>query len=139
MPAGPSGENASELSTMLLGISSRSRNTELAWEFVKLLSYDEDTQRELYTNSHGISPLTAVAESEDTLQQLYDSIPGSVNFSAEVIGNIMRTAVIMPIFDKYDQALAMAQSAVAEALSNGDVLQSRLQSSQREINIYLNR
>ena len=139
MPAGPGGGNASELSTMLLGISSRSKNTELAWEFVKLLSYDEDTQRELYTNSHGISPLTAVAESEDTLQQLYDSIPGSVNFSAEVIGDIMRTAVIMPRFDKYDQALAMAQNAVAETFSNGDVLQSRLQRAQREINIYLNR
>lgn len=137
MPAGPSGENASELSTMLLGISARSRNKELAWEFVKMLSCDEEAQRELYTSSHGISPLIAVAESEEVLRQLYESIPGSVDFSGEVVSGIMQAAVVTPRFDKYAQALTMAQSAVSEAMSGDQILQSRLQTAQREINIYL--
>ncbi len=139
MPAGPNGENASELSTILLGVSSRSGNKDLAWEFVKLLSFDEETQRELYTSSHGISPLIAVAESEDMLRKLYESIPGSVDFSGEVVGSIMRNAVVTPRFDEYAQALSMAQSAVTETLGSGEGLQSRLQTAQREINIFLSR
>ena len=139
MPAGPNGENASELSTILLGVSSRSRNKDLAWEFVKLLSYSEETQKELYTSSHGISPLPAVAESADMLRQLYESIPGSVDFGHEVMGEIMQTGVTTPKFDRYDQALTMAQSAVAEVLSGDEALQTRLLSAQREINIFLSR
>lgn len=137
MPAGPNGENASELSTMLLGVSSRSGNKDLAWEFAKLLCYDEKTQKELYTSSHGISPLSAVAESSDMLRQLYESIPGSVDFGREVMGEIMQTGVTAPKFDRYDQALTMAQSAVTEILSGSEALQTRLLTAQREINIFL--
>ena len=139
MPAGPNGENASELSTILLGVSSRSRNKDLAWEFVKLLSYSEETQKELYTSSHGISPLPAVAESADMLRQLYESIPGSVDFGHEVMGEIMQTGVTTPKFDRYDQALTMAQSVVTEILSGSENPQTRLLTAQREINIFLGR
>ena len=139
MPAGPHGENASELSTMLLGISSRSRNKDLAWEFAKLLSYSEEIQQVVYTSSHGISPLPAVAESTDILQQLYESIPGSVDFDSMVLGEIMRTGVTAPKFDLYDQALTMAQSEVAEILSKSEGFQTQLLAAQREINIFLSR
>ena len=44
-----------------------------------------------------------------------------------------------PRFDGYDQALTMAQSAVAEVLSGGAALQTRLLTAQREINIFLSR
>ena len=123
---------------MLLSVSSRSGNKALAWEFIKFLSYDEEIQKELYTSSHGISPLPAVAESSDMLRQLYESIPGSVDFGREVMGEIMRTGVTTPKFDRYDQALAMAQGAVAEVLSGSETLQTRLLTAQREINIFLN-
>lgn len=80
-----------------------------------------------------------MAESPDILRQLYESIPGSVDFGREMMGEIMRTGVITPRFDSYDQALTMAQSAVSEILSGEEVLQTRLLSAQREINIFLNR
>ena len=117
MPAGPEGGNISELNTILVGISARSRHTDLAWAFLKQLTYDTQTQQNLYTTSHGISPLISVAESLEILQALYDNIPGSVDFSPEVIGNIMETAAIRPQFDGYRQALTMAEQAVSDALS----------------------
>lgn len=73
------------------------------------------------------------------LQKLYESIPGSVDFSGEVVGSIMRSAVVTPRFDEYAQALTMAQSAVTETLSSGEILLSRLQTARREINIFLSR
>ena len=64
MPSGPEGDNISDLHTMLLGISARSKRQELAWELAKMLSLDAQVQRDLYTYSHGISPLYEIAEEE---------------------------------------------------------------------------
>lgn len=141
MPAGPQGGNVSELQTMLLGISARSRNPELAWEFAKLLSYDGDIQRELYSYSHGISPLREVAEDDEILSQLHKDIPGddSGSFRREVIGSIMDHALTVPKFDGYDQALNMAQTAVDQMMNSGDSAVSPLLEPQREINLFLSK
>lgn len=127
MPAGPNGGNVSELHTMLLGVSARSKNRELAWELAKLLSWDETVQSQLYSYSHGISPVRRVAENERDLD-----LPGS--FPAEIIQKIMSTAVTAPRFERSAQAMLMAESAVAEA---GDQ-QSRMLIAQRAINVFLN-
>lgn len=138
MPAGPSGTNISQLHTMMLGISSRTRHEDLAWEFCKLLSIDEDVQRKLYTQSHGISPLCAVAEDPELLHQIHNDIPEGSGFSPEMIHQIMSNAVVAPRFDAYDQALNMAERAIQEAASN-QLGQSRMLIAQSEINIFLNK
>ena len=136
MPSGPSGGNVSELHTMLLGISSRSGNQALAWELMKLLTADETIQNELYTYSHGISPVQRVAENREAMEMLMGDIPGGSGFSPGVIRDIMTTAVSAPQFERYNQAMIMAESAVAE--SGGQNQQSRMLTAQREINIFLN-
>ena len=137
MPAGPSGSNISELHTMMLGISSRTRHEDLAWEFCKLLSINEDVQRKLYTYSHGISPLPAVAEDPELLQLHHDISEGS-GFSPEMIHHIMSNAVVVPRFDAYDQAMNMVESAIQEA-ANNQLGQSRMLIAQSDINIFLNK
>jgi len=125
MPAGPDGASVSELHTMLLGVAARSEQQTLAWELAKLLSWDETVQSQLYTGSHGISPVRRVAENARDLD-----LPGS--FPAELIREIMSTAVTAPRFERSAQAMMMAESAVAEA---GD---QRMLIAQREINVFLN-
>ena len=137
MPAGPSGSNISELHTMMLGISSRTRHEDLAWEFCKLLSMNEDVQRKLYTYSHGISPLPAVAEDPELLQLHHDISEGS-GFSPEMIHHIMSNAVVVPRFDAYDQAMNMVESSIQEA-ANNQLGQSRMLIAQSDINIFLNK
>ena len=137
MPAGPSGSNISELHTMMLGISSRTRHEDLAWEFCKLLSVNEDVQRKLYTYSHGISPLPAVAEDPELLQLHHDLSEGS-GFSPEMIHHIMSNAVVVPRFDAYDQAMNMVESAIQEA-ANNQLGQSKMLIAQSDINIFLNK
>ena len=137
MPAGPSGSNISELHTMMLGISSRTRHEDLAWEFCKLLSMNEDVQRKLYIYSHGISPLPAVAEDLELLQLHHDISEGS-GFSPEMIHHIMSNAVVVPRFDAYDQAMNMVESSIQEA-ANNQLGQSRMLIAQSDINIFLNK
>ena len=138
MPAGASGANVSELHTMMLGISARTRHEDLAWEFCKLLSIDEDVQRKLYTHSHGISPLSAVAEDPELLQQIHHDIPEGIGFSPEMIHQIMSNAVVAPKFQKYSQATSMAESAIQEAASN-QLGQSGMLLAESEINFFLNK
>jgi len=138
MPAGPFGSNISELHTMMLGISSRTRHKDLAWEFCKLLSIDEDVQRKLYTHSHGISPLRAVAEDPELLLQIHHDIPEGSGFSPEMIHQIMSNAVVVPKFDAYSQAMIMAENAIQES-ANNQLGQSGVLIAESEINIFLNK
>ena len=137
MPAGPSGANVSELHTMMLGISSRSRHGDLAWEFCKLLSIDEDIQRQLYTHSHGISPLSAVAEDAELLHQIHSDIPEGSGFSPGMIQQIMSNAVVVPKFDAYSQAMIMVENAIQES-ANNQLGQSGMLIAENEINFFLN-
>ena len=138
MPAGPSGSNVSELHTMMLGISSRTRHGDLAWEFCKLLSINEDIQRKLYTHSHGISPLPAVAEDPELLLQIHNDIPEGSGFSPEMIHQIMSNAVVAPKFNAHSQAMIMVESAIQEAAGN-QLGQSGMRIAESEINIFLNK
>ncbi|MBQ9492810.1 MAG: extracellular solute-binding protein [Oscillibacter sp.] len=137
MPAGPHGDNVSELHTMLLGISSRTRHQALAWELCKLLSLDEEVQKELYTYSRGISPLRAVAEDAEIMARLRSEIPGGEGLGWEAIGEIMSTAVSAPRFDGYEQALMMAESAVSNEMAQEQARGNGLAAAQREINTFL--
>ena len=138
MPAGPSGTNISELHTMMLGISSRTRHEDLAWEFCKLLSIDEELQRKLYTHSHGISPLPAVAEDPELLQQIHHDIPEGSGFSPEMIRQIMSNAMVVHQFSAYNQAMNMAENAIKDAASN-QLGQSGMLIAESEINYFLNK
>ena len=138
MPAGAAGANISELHTMMLGISSRTRHEDLAWEFCKLLSIDEEVQRKLYTQSHGISPLRAVAEDPELLLQIHHDIPEGSGFSPEMIHQIMSNAVVVPRFDAYSQAMSMAENAIQASASN-QLGQSGMLIAESEINIFLNK
>ena len=138
MPAGSSGSNISEIHTMMLGISSRTRHADLSWEFCKLLSIDEDLQRKLYTHSHGISPLPAVAEDPELLQQIHHDIPEGSGFSPEMIHQIMSNAVVVPRFNAYSQAMNMAENAIQEASGN-PLGQSGMLIAESEINLFLNK
>ena len=138
MPAGPSGINISEIHTMMLGISSRTRHEDLSWEFCKLLSIDEDLQRKLYTHSHGISPLRTVAEDPELLQEIHHDIPEGSGFSPEMIHQIMSNAVVVHQFNAYSQAMNMAEDAIKDA-ANSQLGQSGMLIAESEINFYLNK
>ena len=138
MPAGPSGANISEIHTMMLGISSRTRHKDLAWDFCKLLSIDEDVQRKLYTQFHGISPLPSVAEDPELLLQIHHDTSEGSGFSPEMIHRIMSNAVVAPKFDAYSQAMIMVENAIQES-ANNQLGQSGMLIAESEINIFLNK
>lgn len=135
MPAGPEGDNISEVDSLLGGISTRTKEKELAWEFLKLLTYDEDIQTEVSLYSKGISPLKKVVESKETYDLLEKENQGEIDI--ELLTDAMRKGVTIPKFEKYEEALLMMNEGVLAAMNSEKNIHVSLITLQRNIKNYL--
>ena len=70
MPGTKSNTITTHLDTSLIGMSSQTKHQEIAWEFLKMLTMDEDIQQSLLDNSKGASPLKKVMLSKKTKEIL---------------------------------------------------------------------
>ena len=137
MPHGPAGSNSSELSTVLAGISSRSAHTTLAWQFLHELTANADNQSMLFTDSHSVSALRSVTDSEKTRQILRQDTPGESRSGVEMLSDVMEQAVAAPRFRNYDQALLLTEGLVQTAMEDEHNLSLQLQRVQHEVQEYL--
>ena len=110
MPAGPNGENISTLNTLLIAMNANTRNTEYAWDFMKVLTCNTQIQSEIFEYSEGVSVLKEVTESDKTLQSLMGSSENNLNL--QILSDAVENAVIAPRFRNYDEAIAEVNRAV---------------------------
>ncbi|WP_313071925.1 ABC transporter substrate-binding protein [Lacrimispora sp.] len=135
MPSGPAGGSRTELNTLLMGISSRTGRGDLAWEFMKTLCYEEDTQRELLEQSQGMPVIRKVTESPQLQSLLNNDTPGrSGSVDMNIIGQVMDEAVETPNFRLYPAAMVMADGEICRILKGEASMDSGLLKLQREIN-----
>ena len=137
MPHGPAGGNSSELSTVLAGISSRSANMTLAWQFLRELTANADNQSMLFTDSHSVSALRSVTDSDETRRILRQDTPGESRNGVEMLSDVMEQAVAAPRFRNYDQALLLTEGLVQNAMEDEHNLSLQLQRVQHEVQEYL--
>ena len=138
MPAGGQGENLSQVDALLMGISANTKEEKLAWEFLKLLTYDEQIQTEIFQYSQGASVLKAVTQSremENIVQE--DMEEGDTVISGNLLGRVIEEGHIEPQFKRYEQAIALADSEIKNILENDKSIDSSLKILQRTINSYL--
>lgn len=138
MPAGYQGGNLSKIDTLLMGISSHTKHEKLAWEFLKLLTYDEEIQTEIFRNSQGTSVLKSVTESEEMESIVQEDMEETDTvISGSLLARIIEEGRIEPQFKRYEQALALADSEIGQILENGETIDSSLKILQRTVNSYL--
>ena len=135
MPAGISADagNYSTLSTLLLGISSRTRHEKLAWELLKTISCTQEMQTEVYTTLRGVSALRSVTESQQVTEILRQDSPGTVSLGLEVLPRIMENAVAQPQFTKYRVVMETADRLITEVMSADRNLLLQLMQVQQEL------
>ena len=119
MPAGPDGNNVSRLDTLLIAMNQKSKNQQAAFEFMKLLTADEEIQSEIFTYSEGVSVLKKVTESEQTLARLLED-SGSSDFRLATLSSAVENAVVYPGFDDYEEMIKEVDTAVSEILENDE-------------------
>lgn len=138
MPAGEGGGNVSQVDTLLMGISANTRKEELAWEFLKLLTYDEEIQTQIFAYSQGASVLQAVTESEEMERIVQSQMEEDETvISGRLLGQVIEEGYTAPQFKKYEQALALSDSEVGEILENDKTIESSMKILQRTIQSYL--
>ena len=137
MPAGPSGKNQSEVSTLLIGVGSRTNYEELAWEFIKTLCYEEETQKQIFKDSQGLPVIREVVQSSEFQELLQMDAPGTSKRNMSVIDQVMEEAVATPNFRQYSSVMSEADREISRIL-NGEVsMDNGLLKLQREMNSLL--
>ena len=138
MPAGYQGGNLSQVDSLLIGISAHTKHEQLAWELLKLLTYDEKIQTEIFRSSQGASVLKKVTESKEMESIVQEDMEESDTvISGRLLGRIIEEGQIEPQFKRYEQALALADSEIGQILENDETIDSSLKILQRTVNSYL--
>ncbi|OCN06148.1 sugar ABC transporter substrate-binding protein [Erysipelotrichaceae bacterium MTC7] len=137
MPSVLNRDSKTQMSTMLMSISNRSKHKALAWELLKDYVYDQDTQYELLENSHGISPLKEVTQSDEALALLQDNAMDDYEIDMKILNEVMENAMNSSKFRKYQGAMEMADYQIKQIINQHESIDTGLLSLQRKINKYL--
>lgn len=137
LPAGPSGDNVSSLQTMLLGMSAKSKNKELAWQLLKEICYDTDIQQLMLARTQGLPSRRDVVESEESQILFAAGAPGCEKMNLHVVSEVMDSAVMHPKFKGYDGAMLLANNELQKIITGTVSFNNALNKLQKEINAYL--
>ncbi|KXU52064.1 MAG: extracellular solute-binding protein [Longibaculum muris] len=136
MPSLSNQQGHSQISTLLMGLSSRSQHEQLAWEFLKTLTYDQQTQTELIEYSQGISSLKTVSESKHTLDILKEEA-GDSQVNLSLLKDVMENAMNHNQFKKYESALNLLTTHIQQIIDNNADIDTSLIDLQKQMNQYL--
>ncbi|WP_231385241.1 ABC transporter substrate-binding protein [Candidatus Stoquefichus massiliensis] len=137
MPSLSLTQNSTQVSSLLMGMSARSHHTQIAWEFLKMLSYDEQTQKQLFQYSQGISSLKSVTQSKEALLLLNDESLGDSQVDMSLLNEVMENTVNHSQFKKYESTLNLLNTSIQQIIQNDEEVDISLITLQKEINQYL--
>lgn len=140
LPAGKSGGNTSVINTLLMGISNHTRKEKLAWEFLKLLTYDEEIQMDLFRYSQGVSVLKSITESKETEEILQEDMEKNEKFiDNALVSSVIENGVVTPKFQKYEDTILLADNEISRIIEDDDNIENSMRILQRQISEYLRR
>ena len=153
MPRGPSGDNVSIVDSLNVGICSRSRHKELAWEFLRLLTGDPEIQRKLYMSMPVASVLPEVTETqpEAEMKTGTGAGPGGKTASSgetegkealidgSFIGRIIAEGRTKPKFASYQEAMELADGEIQKLYDEETDLDNAMRLIQRRVQKFITR
>ena len=120
LPQGPDGKNETSMDHLLMGISSETKHDQMAWEFLKMLTYNKDTQRKLFRYSQGVSPLKSVTNSEETERILREDMGEDTVVKVQLLNEVMGQAVETQKFRSYDTVLLVLDNDIDRLMEKDD-------------------
>ena len=109
----------------------------MAWEFLKKLCYDSETQKLLLSNSQGVPVIKSVVESDEAGQDLMRDAPGDEKMNISTISNVMETAISPPKFKKYSLSMLIADNEIKKIIDGTIPLNNALNKVQKKVNDFL--
>lgn len=121
IPMPSNNHNKGLLKTSLVAISSNSSYKKEAWEFLKLMSSDNDIQQNLFETSQGVSVLKSVMNSSQTKSFLKRSAFEEKSLDIKTINTIMNNTKNEPKFKKYDELMRKADYYITKSLDDNSL------------------
>lgn len=137
MPVAKNKKHVSEVSSLLMAISSRTTHSKEAWDFLKMLTYNEQSQKDLFQYSQGVSSLKSVIRSDEVNNLLNKDKLQESQVNMNLLDDVMESAVTAGKFKKYDTALSIMDRNIREIIQDNDDLDMSLIDLQKEVNKYL--
>lgn len=134
LPAGSMGDNISRVDSLLIGISSESRQKDMAWEFLKMLTNDREIQMELFRYSQGASVLKEVTNSKEAEEILKkDTEKSDKIIDHNLLNQVVMNGRVVKEFPKYKEAMALAEGEVSKLYDSSTNVESALKITQRMV------
>lgn len=121
MPGTKTNTVTTHLDASLIGMSSQTKHSQMAWEFLKMLTMDEDIQQSLLNNSKGASPLKKVMLSKKTKEILDTDTMSNASLNQDVLNNLLENTIVEPKFKEYESILEKADYLINQALDQGTI------------------
>lgn len=121
MPSADKDFKATQVDSSLFALSSQTKHTTLAWELLKMLTYDEHSQQELVKQSQGISVLKGVMASEETSDILQEDNFGSDSLRVSTVDHMMTDGFNQPKFKRFNAVYEEADYLLTKSLSEETV------------------
>ena len=137
MPAGKSGGNISVMDSLLVGISSRTRDKDLAWKLLKKLCYDESTQQLILKKSQALPVRRDVIISAEAQEIFSWESSETAAITPADISNAMDEAIMPFKFKNYNSAMLYADNELKKIINGTVSLNNALNKLQKEINALL--
>ena len=137
MPAGYSGENVSTLNTLLMGMSSRTKNKDLAWELMKNICYDKVSQQMILQKSQALPVRRDIIMSSEA-QEIFSWDTAENNAMTPTdISDAMDNAIMPAKFRNYEAAMLYADAEILKIINGVVPLDNSLNKLQKELNAFL--
>ncbi len=137
MPAGTSGGNISVLDTLLIGMSSRTRHKDLAWQLMKKICFDVTTQQEILKRSQALPVRRDVIISAEAQEIFSWETRDTAAITPADISDAMDEAVMPYKFKNYDSAMRYANGEINKIINGIVPLNNALNKLQKEVNAFL--
>lgn len=137
MPAGSSGGNLSVMDTLLVAISSRTRNKNLAWALLKRICYDKNIQQLILKKSQALPVRRDVIISTEAQEIFSWDTNETAAITAVDISSAMDESIMPFKFKNHNFAMLYADTEVKKIVDGIVPFNNALNKLQKEINAYL--
>lgn len=98
-PKGPGGDNIAESSPLLIAMSSRTKEEKAAWEFIKYLTYNVETQMNVWNYTNGMPA------NKKAVEKIFktDEIDRTSVLNYDMLSSIIENSVVSLRFKNYNQ------------------------------------
>ena len=139
MPAGHSGGNISRLDTLLMAMSSRTKNKTSAWQLMKKFCCDKSIQQMLLKKSQALPVRRDVIISSET-QEIFAWDPTEERYITPADINDAMDNSVMPFkFKNYSAAMLYADKEILKIIDGTIPFNNSLNKLQKKINAFLQR